>query len=286
MANPRSCALLSRAASFRFCTRGGDDFPFLEVGGHDKSLHVFADFYKSDLQAAYALWPAPAFFLLYWLLSRPLGRPGVEPRATSFLNVYAPLFAIETLIDPFATGPLLRWLRVEAPTTTYTMLAFVLLGDFRVYLLIFFVLAPERGVGGAVVQAGLWTLVVPVFAWTANALLESRFGTLPPQTIWIVYELGFVAVALFLEMRLLPSRLGLRRFEVHQYLRALLRYAELYYGLWATADLLILWHGLEWGWVLRVIPNQLYYAFWVPFAYLSFFSPRYAATRSAARASR
>ena len=95
---------------------------------------------------------------------------------------------------------------------------------------------------------------------------ESRFGTLPPQTIWIVYELGFVAVALFLEMRLLPSRLGLRRFEVHQYLRALLRYAELYYGLWATADLPILWHGLEWGWVLRVIPNQLYYAFWVPFA--------------------
>jgi hypothetical protein len=94
-----------------------------------------------------------------------------------------------------------------------------------------------------------------------------------------------VAVALFLEMRVLPG-LGLRRFEAHQYLRALLRYVELYYALWATADLLIVSRVLDWGWALRVIPNQLYYAFWVPFAYLSFFSPRYAATTGAAHASR
>lgn len=247
---------------------------------------MWADFYRSDLQSVYALWVAPAFFLLYWLLSRSSGRPGVEPRATSFLNVYAPLFAIETVIDPFATGPLLRWLHVEEPMTRYSMVAFVLLGDFRVYLLILFVLAPERGAAGAVVRAGLWTLVVPLFAWTANGLLESSFGKLPSQAIWIVYELGFVAVALFLELRVLPVSLGLRRFETHQYLRALVRYVELYYALWATADLLIVLRGLDWGWALRVIPNQLYYAFWVPFAYLSFFSPRYAMTERSIHASR
>ena len=34
--------------------------------------------------------------------------------------------------------------------------------------------------------------------------------------------------------------------------------------LWATADVLIL-AGVDLGWALRLLPNQLYYAFTVPF---------------------
>jgi hypothetical protein len=40
-----------------------------------------------------------------------------------------------------------------------------------------------------------------------------------------------------------------------------------YYALWATADLLIRYGGIDAGWLLRALPNQLYYAFWIPFAY-------------------
>ena len=37
----------------------------------------------------------------------------------------------------------------------------------------------------------------------------------------------------------------------------------------ARAGMLILL-GVEAGWLLRILPNQLYYAFFVPFAYLRF----------------
>ena len=112
------------------------------------------------------------------------------------------------------------------------------------------------------------------------------YGELPSQSIWILYELGFVAMALFLDFAVIPARFDLRRFEVQQYLRALVRYVALYYALWATADLLILRRNADWAWALRVIPNQLYYGFWVPFAYMKFFSPRYAATRMSVQRSR
>ena len=49
-------------------------------------------------------------------------------------------------------------------------------------------------------------------------------------------------------------------------------YAAVYYALWATADVLIQVLDLDVGWALRVIPNQLYYAFYVPFAYLRYFA--------------
>src|SRR5689334_11420538 len=64
---------------------------------------TWAQFYQSDAQSVYAPWIAPTLFLAYWLLGRATRRGGVEPRAFSFMNVYAPLFAIETMIDPYAT---------------------------------------------------------------------------------------------------------------------------------------------------------------------------------------
>jgi hypothetical protein len=45
-------------------------------------------------------------------------------------------------------------------------------------------------------------------------------------------------------------------------------FVVVYYGLWATSDLLIL-GGLDAGWLLRAVPNQLYYAVWIPFVYLT-----------------
>ena len=32
--------------------------------------------------------------------------------------------------------------------------------------------------------------------------------------------------------------------------------------------------GFDEGWALRMVPNQLYYAFWVPFAWFAFFARR------------
>jgi len=247
---------------------------------------TWKEFYQSDLQSVYALWLVPLVFLVYWLLSRPSGDRAVEPRAISFLNVYAPLFVVETVLDPYATGPLARWMGLEEPLATYWMVPFVLLGDFRVYLLVFFLMAPERGVSSAIVRAAGWTLVVPIFALSVMRFLSERYDALPPQTIWIVYESAFFAVAMFLALTLIPSRLDRHRYELLEYLQALTRYVALYYALWAISDLLIVRGGYDFGWGLRAVANQLYYSFWVPAAYFWFFSARYAVTRSPVHASR
>ncbi|MGH7898152.1 MAG: hypothetical protein ACREQQ_09375 [Candidatus Binatia bacterium] len=238
---------------------------------------TWAEFYQSDLQSVYALWIAPVLFLA-WALTRrdrtDLGR-GVEPRARSFIDGYAIVFSIETMLDPLVSGPVLRWLRVEDPVATYGMVPFVLLGDFRVYLLLFFMIAPDRGIGAAAQRAAAWTPIVPIFAWTTTSLLRSAFGPMPSQTIWIAYELGFLAIASYLALRLLPASLDAGRRSVGRYLRALTLYVAAYYALWVTADLLIVLAGIDAAWALRAVANQLYYSFWVPFAYFSFFSPRF-----------
>jgi hypothetical protein len=56
---------------------------------------TWREFYQSDLQSVYALWLVPAFFMPYWSLSRPSSSSGgVEPRATIFLDVFAPVFVV------------------------------------------------------------------------------------------------------------------------------------------------------------------------------------------------
>lgn len=232
---------------------------------------TWRDLYQSDLQSVYALWIVPALFLLYWV-ARPRERaPGVEPLRADFARYYAIFFAIETLLDPFATGLVSRWVGLGDPLATYLVILFVLLGDFRVFLLVFAVLGSRTGLPSIAVRACRWTLVVPIFAWGTTRLLEGAVGELPAQTIWIVYELGFLALAIFLELVTIDRRADGQR---ARYLRGLARYVALYYALWASADLLITVGGFDWGWALRVIPNQLYYAFWIPFAYFSFFTRR------------
>lgn len=225
-------------------------------------------FYKSDLQGLYALWVVPGLFLAWLLLRAGAEDGGAEPRAARFVRAWAVVFGIETLLDPLATGPMLGWFGVaDAPYALAFILPFVLVGDLRVFLLIFFLLSPERGATHATGRAALWTLIVPLFAWTTNRALAAVAGPFPDQSLWLVYELGFTALALYLREQLIPTEAGEGRPAVIGCARSLAAYVAVYYALWAAADVLIL-AGLDAGWGLRVIPNQLYYSFWVPFAYL------------------
>src|SRR5262249_52863163 len=147
-----------------------------------------------------------------------------------FVRVWSLGFAAEAILDPIVTGPLLGLLgAVAAPLATYAMIPFVLLGDFRVFLLLFLV---EPGtdlrlaIGGAL---GL-TIFVPARAWLGPFALEAVFAAMPPTTIWIVYESAFACLALVLRARWFADG----------YRRAILAYAAVYYALWATADVIIL----------------------------------------------
>jgi hypothetical protein len=225
-------------------------------------------FYHGDLQGLWGLVVLPAAFLLALPWLRPRTQ-GADPRATRFVRGWTAVFAVETIVDPLA-------ITLGAP-----MLLFVLLGDFRVFLLVLGVMEPERSLASTCARAAAWTLVVPVVAGLLFRLGTAVAGQLPEQLLWLIYESAFVALALWWRARFVPAH----RPPALRFLRAVLAYVAVYYALWAVADALIL-AGRDEGWALRVVPNQLYYAFWVPVVWGLFFAPRYASTRSLVHARR
>jgi hypothetical protein len=102
-------------------------------------------------------------------------------------------------------------------------------------------------------------LPVPV----AQALLGAVFPRLfaEPRHTYLAYECLFLvwmgAYGLWLSQREV-STAG-RRF-----LRQLCLYSLGYYALWALADVWIL-SGADLGYLLRVVPNLLYYSLFLPF---------------------
>jgi len=216
------------------------------------SSDFWGSFYHSDLQSLWLLLVVPSLFLLV-LLSR--GRPAGDTHVR-FLHAYALAFTLETLLDLVATGPFVRVLGLDGALLTAWIFVFVWLGDFRVLWLVFAewdVAVQDRRVAAR--RAAAWTCLVPVTTGLLYAPVWLGIVEAPAQGLWLVYEILFAALALWLRSRAAsPSA------------RAILLYAFAYYALWAAADVLIL-AGVDAGWGVRVIPNQLYYSLYVPFAW-------------------
>ncbi len=219
----------------------------------------FEAFYASELQGIWALLPVPALFLVYLGL-RGRGRAVASglPDAT-FVVTWSAVFGVGTLVDPLSTGAFGRWLDVPELASSAVMFLFVWLGDFRVFALVF----PLAGTEKPWLRAVVWTFLVPALDLALFfGALRLTWPDVPGQVLWLIHEVAFLGLALAIRARLPegPHRAFLRR---------ALAYVAVYYGLWATSDVLIL-AGLDVGWALRVVPNQLYYAFWVPFVFFSF----------------
>lgn len=246
---------------------------------------MFLSFYLSDLQSTYAVWPAP-LLLLAWLVLTG-GRSATTDDAR-FVRTYAIFFAVETVLDPFVTGPLSRWLGIAGSAAgTAVLVFFVLLGDFRVLLLLERLARQHLARERLLLESAAWTLVVPLAALALEQVLGALAGHLPENAIWLLYEVSFVVLALYLRTIALPAWVGPGRRARLAYLRSVATYVAVYYALWATADVLITFLDLDAGWALRVVPNQLYYAFYLPFVYFRFFaSADQAATSTSAQASR
>jgi hypothetical protein len=250
---------------------------------------TWQELYASDTQGLYALWVVPVLFLIF-LFADIRRRPqsfAVEPRAARFLRVYALVFTLETMLDPFAGGPVLRWLGLaDRPGAMVVIFFFVLLGDFRVFVLVFALEAIRagRGVRRALLEAAGWTFVVPILTLAVHRTLTTIAGEQPGQSLWLIYELGFLVMALVMRQRVVPARVPAA--PLRAYLQTVLAYVAIYYSLWAASDALILAAGADAAWALRMVPNQLYYALYVPFAYVLAFSRRYAATSSSTQLAR
>lgn len=253
------------------------------------NFSTWKELYDSDLQGFYALIAVPVLFLIYRMVrGRPSGG-GALPAGARFVDGYAVVFAIQTILDPVITGQLTRALGIsDGVGGTVLLTLFVLLGDFRVYVLVFGLLAIARGrrwTDGLGVAAA-WTTAVPIVAYSANAALHAAVPGLNSGSIWLIYETLFAAVALTLRARLVPARVPPAQPGLRSYLRDGLLYVAIYYASWALADVLTQIGGLDVGWLVRVLPNQLYYALWVPAAFFAFFAPRYQSTSTSTQAAR
>lgn len=226
---------------------------------------------------AVAVWlvVVPSVLFLGALAVRGIARDGgVEPYAARFVRLWAIVFALEAILDPVATG-LLGW----------PLYPFVLLGDFRVFVLLLVVMQPGRPRVRATLEAVAWTLVVPLLAYGLFQTLNAIRGPQAEGILWLAYETAFAILTVFWMARVVPARVGIERVRVRRFARAVLGLVLAYYLLWATADVLIL-TGHDAGWALRVLPNLLYYGALVPFAYWRFFASSSAATSTSTHASR
>ena len=117
-------------------------------------------------------------------------------------------------------------------------------------------------------------LIVPLGTAAIEATLGLVFDELHGQIRWMVYEAGFLILCVALSRRWVPQNVAESdpmSAAKATYLRRLFAYSATYYALWLAADVLIV-NGVDAGWAIRMVPNQLYYGFWVVFAYGSFFS--------------
>jgi hypothetical protein len=209
----------------------------------------YAEFYDSFLQHPLLLWAAAILGLLL-ALSRP-GLSAAVRRYCMALAAIALLDAWLTTNDVPGIGPL------AGAAASFVPLAFVLIGDFRFFLFIESA-KPDGTVAasaGAWMRASAWTVLVPL----ASQLGVVVLGSTEPRVLFFVYETLFVVLAIGLSCVYLPRRSGALLWT-----RRVTRFVIAYYALWAAADGVILSTGADVGFLLRVLPNVLYYGGLVP----------------------
>lgn len=154
---------------------------------------------------------------------------------------YAVLWSLVAAADGWLTAPGVptRGLLVLIPV------AFVILGDLRFFFLIEDEARAPFPIGRAVALAFVVPIVTHVLTLLVPAFFHDR------RVTFLTYELCFLAFASAYAFARKRPR-AIFGFELGQY------------GLWAAADLLIL-GGLPGGEALRLVPDAMYYALFVPF---------------------
>jgi hypothetical protein len=131
-------------------------------------------------------------------------------------------------------------------------LFFVLAGDFR-YLLLVTAGTAAGGLSidrsGALAALAL-TLIVPLSTQLASSVFPEAMSR--PRVMFLFYEASFF----FLTLGLMGWSARVREIR---WIRSVSRFVAVYYGLWGAADTLILATGADLGYLLRAVPNVLYY---------------------------
>lgn len=216
--------------------------------------------YDSPWHAPAAYWAAAILFFAWWMRKRP------------FLVAFFALFTVEILADGLATGGWSPLTWHKSSWASPIAIAFVILGDFRYFLLVERVAhRPSAKPADATVPAAWASAAGFAFLVPVASAIATR--TLPPSVTagrftYLIYELLFLALALALRFAILPRRLATAPAPVRTWLLRVTLFEVVQYGLWALADVILL-AGHDLGFALRLLPNAMYYALFLPFVMLS-----------------
>ncbi len=225
----------------------------------------FKAFYDSDLQVTYLTLIAPVLFLA-WFFVAPRRVVRVAPESTKFLHAFFVVALLLSMVDAFCAGPALGWLGVtDGNVKLGVAIAFVVVGDFRHFALCFEVARTHEPRSRAMGRAAAVTMAAPLLFLGLGVYRQTQGLGVDASWFFRWYEFTLVGVLLLVRVAL-QRRLALEAPARWSAVANLVDFAVLYYALWLGADLFIL-AGYESGWLVRVIPNQLYYAFLIPFAY-------------------
>lgn len=195
-------------------------------------------------------------------LAFALARRARHPDAWSpFLRAWLLWWGLEIVLDASLTG-FATPLHGHPGAERVAAIAFVILGDLRAYLLLERLSAPARPWAATWARALAWSFVASLAVAAATKLFPLTFG--PTRHVFLFYEV--VSLGLFLAWRLAldarraptpdPRALALAR--------DVATFFVVQYALWITSDVLIL-AGVEAAYLLRVVPNVLYYGLFVAF---------------------
>jgi hypothetical protein len=194
--------------------------------------------------------------LLFWVAGAAL-LLAVASRLP-FLYAYLVAFGLEILADATLTSP---WSPVppNGHLATAVAVGFVILGDFRYFVALVRAHAREGMTRrGWLVAVGL-SLVVPAVSQIPPLVFPAAFTDL--RVTFLTYELLFFALALAVRLRL-PALAGSAPYAA--WAARATDFELCQYGLWATADVVIL-SGYDAGFLVRVVPNLMYYVLYLPF---------------------
>ncbi len=188
----------------------------------------------------------------------------------TFVTAWAIVFLFEIAADALVTGQLSP-VPKKTELEKWLGITFVVLGDFRYFLLAeVFVRAraAPRGLGPASAwgRAAVLAFVVPVLSVIPQKLWPDLFAD--TRKIFLLYEVMLLSLVVVLRFAVLPRRLAAVEPSVRRWILRVTTFVAVQYGLWATADVIIL-AGAQAGLLLRLVPNFLYYAAFVPFVFLS-----------------
>jgi hypothetical protein len=174
-------------------------------------------------------------------------------RSTPFFRVWGIVFGLTTALDAYLNG---AWSPVS-PTSVWATVfgvAFVYLGDLRLYSALLW-----DGTRRSLATAAAVSWITPVLSQVLRVGVPAI--ALVPRQTFLAYELTFLVV-LFVLCRSIEA---LRVRMTTAFARGLCFFFAAQYSLWILSDVILLGTGADAGYALRMIPDCMYYAVFIPF---------------------